>query len=165
MKKGAAIGVGLSAATLLAAPHAQAATEVMQVADNRLSIFFLLFGPVLGWVAFNILGPFSQQLDNMKSKGLAAGLGLSAAALLAAPSAQAATEVAQIADDRLGIFFLLFGPVLGWVGFNILPGFINQIDDMKKGAAIGVGLSTATLLAAPHAQAATEVAQIADDRL
>merc|ERR1719453_2723173 len=100
---------------LTAANPALAVSEVAEVAvDGRLGIFFVLFGPVLGWVAFNILGPALNQLDKMdaKNKGLVGGVGLSAAMLAAAPGAEAATEVAQVAiDNRLGIFALLFGPV------------------------------------------------------
>ncbi len=55
-------------------------------------------------------------------KGIAAGLGLSAATLFAASNAEAATQLYQLAesDNRVGIIGLLFLPVLGWVGFNIL---------------------------------------------
>ena len=56
-----------------------------------------------------------------KKRGIAAGLGLTAAGLLAAQSAEAATEVAQLADGdgRLGLLLTLFVPVVGWVAFNI----------------------------------------------
>ena len=45
------------------------------------------------------------------------GMGLTAGALLAAPQADAASEMAQLAanDGRLGILALLFVPVVGWV--------------------------------------------------
>jgi Photosystem II protein Y (PsbY) len=41
-------------------------------------------------------------------------------------------QVAQVAaDNRLGIIALLFVPVIGWVGFNILGPFLNQLDAMS----------------------------------
>jgi photosystem II PsbY protein len=96
-------------------------------------------------VGFNILGPLQNQLDAMsekneknakstKKRGLAAGLGLGAASLLAAQSAEAAQQVADLAasDNRLGILALLAVPALGWVGFNILGPLQNQLDAMKK---------------------------------
>ncbi len=52
-----------------------------------------------------------------KKRGIAAGLGLGAAGLLAAtPAAQAATELTQLAagDNRANIIFLLFVPALAW---------------------------------------------------
>ncbi len=55
-------------------------------------------------------------------RSVAAGLGLTAAALLAnAPSAQAAMEIAQVADGdgRVGILGFIFLPALAWVAFNI----------------------------------------------
>ena len=78
-------------------------------------------------------GPFLNQLAAMsgdkptksagkrKGRAAAAGLGLTAASLLAAQSADAATELATVAagDGRVGIIALLFAPVLGWVAFNI----------------------------------------------
>ena len=121
---------------LQAANPCLAATEMAEVADGRLGIFFLLFGPVLGWVAFNILGPALNQLDTMDEKNqgraLVGGVGITAAMLATAPSAQAAQQVADVADGRLGIFFLLFGPVLGWVAFNILGPALNQLDTMDE---------------------------------
>eukprot|EP00241_Pyramimonas_parkeae_P019941 CAMPEP_0114276620 /NCGR_PEP_ID=MMETSP0059-20121206/330_1 /TAXON_ID=36894 /ORGANISM="Pyramimonas parkeae, Strain CCMP726" /LENGTH=147 /DNA_ID=CAMNT_0001396623 /DNA_START=60 /DNA_END=499 /DNA_ORIENTATION=+ len=82
---------------LTAANPCLAVQEVAEVAgDGRLGIFALLFGPVLGWVAFNILGPGLNQLDNMsdKNKGIVGAMGISTAALMAAPSAEAAQEIA-----------------------------------------------------------------------
>jgi len=35
--------------------------------DGRIAIFFV-FAPVLGWVAYNILGPGLKQLDDMQVK-------------------------------------------------------------------------------------------------
>ena len=59
-----------------------------------------------------------------KKRSVAAGLGLGAATLLAAQSADAATEIATVAasDGRAGLLFLPLLAALGWVGFNILPG-------------------------------------------
>ena len=67
--------VGLSAAALLAAQQADAASEVSELAagDNRFGIILVLGLPVIGWVLFNILGPAKAQLDNMggKRRGIA----------------------------------------------------------------------------------------------
>jgi hypothetical protein len=61
-------------------------------------------------------------MDEKKSRSIAAGLGLGAAALLAAGQADAATEAFQVAagDNRLGVIATLFIPALGWVAFNML---------------------------------------------
>jgi hypothetical protein len=70
-------------------------------------------------VGYNILPAAKNQLDQMNSaRAVAVGLGLGAAALLAAPQADAATEIAQLAaaDNRFVIIAGLFVPVLGWVG-------------------------------------------------
>ena len=55
--------LGLAATSLLATQQADAASEVMQLAerDLRLGVVGLLFLPVLGWVGFNI-GNFCPQL-------------------------------------------------------------------------------------------------------
>ena len=73
---------------------------------------------------FNILGPALNQVDNMSTKrSVAAGVGLSAAMMLAAGQADAAQEVAQLAgDNRPLILAGLFLPVLGWVVSTNLPG-------------------------------------------
>lgn len=75
-------------------------------------------------MGFNILGPLQNQIDAMgdSKKGVAAGLGLTAASLLAAQSAEAAQQVADLAagDNRFGTIALLALPVVGWVLFNIL---------------------------------------------
>jgi photosystem II PsbY protein len=93
------------------------------------------------WVGFNILGPLQNQLNSMaiektdtRRRGMAIGLGLGTASLLAAQSAEAAQQVADLAasDNRLGILALLAVPALGWVGFNILGPLQNQLDAMKK---------------------------------
>ena len=77
----------------------------------------------LGWVLFNILGPLNNQLAKMtdenegKRRSVAAAVGLGAAAsLLLAESADAATELSQLAagsDGRVGIIATLFVPVSG----------------------------------------------------
>ena len=82
-------------------------------------------------MGFNILGPLQNQLNAMsdaapaakgRKRGVAAGLGLTAAGLMATQSAEAAQQVADLAasDNRFGTIALLAVPVLGWVGFNIL---------------------------------------------
>ncbi len=84
------------------------------------------------WVGFNILNPLQNQLDAMstgqytgvaasgakkatKKRGIAAGLGLTAAGLLAAQQADAAQQVADLAagDNRVGTLALLAVPALG----------------------------------------------------
>ncbi|ACO64059.1 photosystem II PsbY protein [Micromonas commoda] len=144
-KKGVAAGVGgLSAAALMGMPEAaDAATEAMQLADldARIAIFGA-FVPVLGWVGYNILGPGLKQLEKMqqdaaKKKGVAAGVGLSAAALMGMPeAADAATEAMQLADlDARIAIFGAFVPVLGWVGYNILGPGLKQLEKMQQDAA------------------------------
>ena len=83
--------------------------------------------------------PFFRQLDAMQGKAPAKGAakkravvtgltGLTAAALLAAPeSADAAQELAQLADGRPLLLAGLFLPVLGWVAFNIGAPFFRQL--------------------------------------
>jgi hypothetical protein len=53
-----------------------------------------------------------------------------ASTLFAAGSANAASELMDIAalDSRAALLGTLFVPVLGWVGFNILPGLFNQLQ-------------------------------------
>ena len=161
-KKSVPLGLGLSAAALLGMPEqADAATELMQTALDARIVIFGAFVPVLGWVAYNILGPGLNQLEDMqkaaaKKKGVAAGVGLSAAALLGMPEqADAATELMQTALDARIVIFGAFVPVLGWVAYNILGPGLNQLEDMqkaaakKKGVAAGVGLSAAALLGMP----------------
>jgi photosystem II PsbY protein len=96
--------------------------------------------------------------------------------------AQAATELANLAasDNRLGTISLLFLPVIGWVGFNILQPALNQLNRQneikeeavaatgrssgrkKRGVAGAVGLGAAlSLFAAQNADAATELSQLA----
>jgi len=152
-------------ATLACAPSAAAVEEVANVAalDGRFGILLLVLGPALGWVGFNILGPALNQLDSMNKKSVAAGAGLSLAALLAAENADAATQVADLAaaDGRFGILVLVLGPALGWVAFNILGPAKNQLDSMSKSVVAGAGVSLAALLAAENADAATQVADLA----
>ena len=96
-----------------------------------LSISALLpWPPLPQWVGFNILNPLQNQLEAMstgeytgvsaakkasKKRGIAAGLGLTAASLLATQSAEAAQQVADLAagDNRFGTIALLAVPVLG----------------------------------------------------
>eukprot|EP01023_Acetabularia_acetabulum_P018411 TRINITY_DN192_c0_g1_i2.p1 TRINITY_DN192_c0_g1~~TRINITY_DN192_c0_g1_i2.p1 ORF type:complete len:461 (+),score=135.86 TRINITY_DN192_c0_g1_i2:166-1548(+) len=65
------VGLGAGAASLFAAQQADAASQIADLAasDNRFGLLLLLAVPAVGWVAFNILGPALNQLDNMgKSK-------------------------------------------------------------------------------------------------
>ncbi|GBF93475.1 hypothetical protein Rsub_06608 [Raphidocelis subcapitata] len=158
--------------------------------DGRLGTISLLFLPAIGWVAFNMLGPLNNQLNRMselasdsaprggKRRGVAGAVGLGAALSLAfAQHADAATELAQVAasDSRFGTISLLFLPALGWVAFNMLGPLNNQLNRMselasdsaprggkRRGVAGAVGLGAALSLAfAQHADAATELAQVA----
>ncbi|EFN55287.1 hypothetical protein CHLNCDRAFT_134219 [Chlorella variabilis] len=170
-KRSVAAGLGLGAASLLAAQNAEAAQQVADLAagDNRFGTISLLLVPVVGWVLFNILGPLQNQLDAMdtKKRSVAAGLGLGAASLLAAQNAEAAQQVADLAagDNRFGTIAFLALPVVGWVLFNILGPLQNQLDAMgdkkKRSVAAGLGLGAASLLAAQNAEAAQQVADLA----
>ncbi len=66
--------------------------------------------------------------ERKSSSVLGPAIGLAAASLLAAQGADAATEVAQVADQRVNLLLTLFVPVLGWVAFNILPALKRQLD-------------------------------------
>ena len=61
------VSLGAVASTWMMAGNAQAATELSQIAagDGRLATISLLFLPAIGWVAFNILQPFLNQLGRM----------------------------------------------------------------------------------------------------
>uniref|UniRef100_A0A383V2Z3 Uncharacterized protein n=1 Tax=Tetradesmus obliquus TaxID=3088 RepID=A0A383V2Z3_TETOB len=147
-KRGVAGAVGLGAAlSLFAAQNADAASELSQLAasDNRLGTIALLFAPVVGWVGFNIAQPALNQLarqneikeeaasassSGRKKRSVAGAVGMGAAlSLFAAQNADAATELSQLAasDNRLSTIALLFLPVVGWVGFNILQPAFNQL--------------------------------------
>ena len=78
-----------------------------------------------------------MQQDAAKKKGVAAGVGLSAAALMGMPeAADAATEAMQLADlDARIAIFGAFVPVLGWVGYNILGPGLKQLEKMQQDAA------------------------------
>jgi hypothetical protein len=94
-----------------------------------------------------------------------AGVSTTVSTLLAAGNAQAAQEVAALAarDNRASTLLLLLAPALGWVAFNILAPALNQLKGMqnaKRSAAIGLGLSAAALLSAQNADAAEEIAQV-----
>jgi hypothetical protein len=69
-----------------------------------------------------------------KGRAAAIGLGLSAASLFAASSAEAAVnEVASLAaDGRPALFLVLFAPALIWVGINIAGPALNQINAMSS---------------------------------
>jgi len=139
---GGAIGSALGASLMMQPESADAAEQVvgnLAGIDGRIAIFFV-FAPVLGWVAYNILGPGLNQLEDMqkknaKKRGIVAGLtGLSAASLMAMPEQADAAEqvVGNLAgiDGRIAIFFV-FAPVLGWVAYNILGPGLKQLDDMQ----------------------------------
>jgi hypothetical protein len=134
----------LAGALSLGTQQASAASvvnEYTQVAglDSRALVFLLILGPAIGWVAFNILTPGLNQLNDMQvkndklKKGVPLGLSLSAAALAGMPEqADAATELMQTAglDARI-LIFGAFVPVLGWVGYNILKPGLAQIEGMQ----------------------------------
>ena len=144
--------------------QADAATEPCRPPLTRASSSSVLV-PVLGWVAYNILGPGLNQLEDMqkaaaKKKGVAAGVGLSAAALLGMPEqADAATEPMQTALTRASSSSVR--SCLCSARYNILGPGLNQLEDMqkaaakKKGVAAGVGLSAALLGTPEQADAAT----------
>jgi len=181
-KKGravAALAGGLTASALMGLPEMADASTAQEMAnlagiDGRISIFFV-FAPVLAWVAYNILSPGLRQFEDMQKKnagkrGVLAGAGLSAAALLGMPeSSDAAQEMANLAgiDGRISIFFV-FAPVLAWVAYNILSPGLRQFEDMqkknagKRGVLAGAGLSAAALLGMPESSdAAQEMANLA----
>ena len=158
-KKSGLVGAGL--ASLFVASQADAATEVMTVADGRAGILLFPLAAALGWVLFNIAGPTKNQIDNMSKKSGLVGAGL--ASLFVASQADAATEVMTVADGRAGILLFPLAAALGWVLFNIAGPTKNQIDNMsKKSGLVGAGL--ASLFVASQADAATEVMTVADGR-
>ena len=68
-KKSVAAGLGIGAASLLAAQGADAA-EIMQVAagDSRAGLLLFPLTAAVGWVLFNIAGPALNQLNTMSEK-------------------------------------------------------------------------------------------------
>ena len=127
-KKSGLVGAGL--ASLFVASQANAATEVMTVADGRPAILLLPLAAAIGWVLFNIAGPTLNQIDNMSKKSGLVGAGL--ASLFVASQADAATEVMTVADGRAGILAFPVLAALGWVLFNIAGPTKNQIDNMSS---------------------------------
>jgi len=135
--KSVAASLGLGATSLLAAQGADAA-EIMELSagvDSRAGLLVLPLGAAFAWVGVNILPGLKNQLDTMAEKNsgaIAAGLGLSAATLLSAQSADAATEVMDLAAADLRFLPVLgiFALVLGWVGFNMLQPTLNQFKAM-----------------------------------
>ncbi|CAG9462847.1 unnamed protein product [Pedinophyceae sp. YPF-701] len=88
-----------------------------------------------------------------------------------AGNAAAATELAEIADGRIGTLATLLVIAVGWVGFQILNPALNQLDEMsekaksRQGLIAGLGLGGSALVAG-QADAAQEVmGQVADGRL
>jgi photosystem II PsbY protein len=134
--KSVAVGLGLGAASLLAAQGADAA-EIMELAagDGRAGLLLLPLGAAAVWVGINILPGLKNQLDAMaeKNNAIAVGLGLSAATLLSAQGADAATEIMDLAagDNRFVPVLGIFGLVLSWVFFNMAGPTINQLDAMS----------------------------------
>ncbi|CAI5506029.1 unnamed protein product [Closterium sp. Naga37s-1] len=170
-KKGVAAALGLGAAGLLAAPHAEAAQQIAELADsdNRAGALLIVLLPALGWVLFNILQPALNQLNKMKGKKSVVGaLGLGAAGMLVAPHAEAAQKIAELADsdNRAGALLIVLLPALGWVLFNILQPALNQLNKMKSSKSVigaaGIGAAATALLAAAPAEAAQQIAQLAD---
>jgi photosystem II PsbY protein len=168
---------GAMFAAMATSESAMAAQQIMALAegDNRVVALLIPLVPAIGWVLFNILKPALNQVDKMRSaKGLVAGAGLGAlATLVAAPHADAVQEIAQVADsDARGLIIIgLLLPAIGWVLFNILRPALNQIEKMQGGntgktskrSVIGaLGLGGASMLLAPHADAAQEIANVAD---
>jgi photosystem II PsbY protein len=180
--KGLVAGAGLGAtATLLLAPHADAAQEIATLADGDARGFIIigLLLPAIGWVLFNILQPALNQVDRMRSsKGVIGALGLGGVSMLLAPHADAAQEIATLADsDSRGLIILgLLLPAIGWVLFNILKPALNQVDRMVEGnsgklksralvGATGISAAAASLLlSAPQADAQVqEMSQLGAD--
>ncbi|KAF3776484.1 Photosystem II core complex protein [Nymphaea thermarum] len=135
------------ATSLLSPLSASAAEQIADVAaaaggeDNRGLALLLPIIPAIGWVLFNILQPALNQLNRMReTKGLIAGVGISAAAaasgLLYAPTSDA-LEIAQIAEassgDNRGLLLLfVVSPALAWVLYNILQPALNQLNRMRS---------------------------------
>jgi photosystem II PsbY protein len=89
------------------------------------------------------------------------------AAMTMPDSAMASQQLmALAADDNRGIALLLpLVPAIGWVLFNILQPGLNQFNKMRgvKAVVAGAGLGAlATMMVAPHASAAQEIATLAD---
>ena len=120
------------AGNLMVAGHAAAASEVATLAgDSRVNLLLSLFVPLAGWVLFNIAGPAKTQYDQMRLKSVPVAAGLGLAGLMAANSADAAQEVAMVADQRVNILLTLFVPLVGWVLFNIGGPALNQLNVMQ----------------------------------
>jgi photosystem II PsbY protein len=105
-------------------------------------------------------------------------LGLGGVSMLLAPHADAAQEIATLADsDSRGLIILgLLLPAIGWVLFNILKPALNQVDRMVEGnsgklksralvGATGISAAAASLLlSAPQANAQVqEMSQLGAD--
>lgn len=170
---GASALAGALFAAMASSDSAMAAQQIASLAaeDNRGVALLIPLVPAIGWVLYNILQPGLNQINKMRGvKGLVAGLGLGALGSVAFSSeAEAAVqEIGQIADnDSRGILLLgVLIPAVGWVLFNILQPALNQINKMRstKGVIGAVGLGgLASALYTPHADAAQELATIADN--
>ncbi|CAK9881380.1 unnamed protein product [Sphagnum jensenii] len=176
--KAVAAGAGLGAAltTMMLVPQASAAQEIATLAadsDSRGLVLLGILVPAVAWVLYNILQPGLNQLDKMRSsKAVVGALGLGAvSSMYLTPQAEAIQEIATIADnDSRGLVLLgILLPALGWVLFNILQPGLNQLNKMKsiKGLVVGAaGLGAAAssmMAAAPDAEAAQEITQLAAD--
>lgn len=111
-----------------------------------------------------LLNGFLADLNSTDTNWVA---GAMFAALAMSDSAMASQQLMTLAEgDNRGLFLLVpLVPAVGWVLFNILQPALNQISNMKSAKALvaGAGLGAlATLVAAPHADAVQEIAQLAD---
>lgn len=152
---------GAMFAAMAVSDSAMASQQLMTLADadNRGLALLVPLVPAIGWVLFNILQPALNQVNKMRgAKALVAGAGLGALATLAAPHADAAQEIAQLADsDSRGLVLLgILAPAVGWVLFNILQPALNQLNKMRaqKGMIGAIGLGAASMLLTPQADAA-----------
>jgi len=124
----------------------------------------------------------------VRKRSLAGAAGLAtAASALVVPHAEAAQEFADLAaaDTRILSVLLVLGPAVGWVLFNITQPALNSLQVIndkrskvatkgkkavkkrvvrKRSLAGAAGLATAaSALVVPHAEAAQEVAMLADN--
>ncbi len=176
LKRSVAGALGLGAAGLLASAPAEAATELAQLADSdgRLGILLTLFVPVVGWVLFNIAGPAFSQLDVSRERGscghhwpIAGFLSASTHSPMLAASAQgqrctlcAAAHVQTSAAQPHVPLVLCVTQIMGDRAKDTPPE--SRSLRVKRSVAGALGLGAAGLLASAPAEAATELAQLAD---
>jgi photosystem II PsbY protein len=113
----------------------------------------------------------------VSKRSVIGALGLGGTSMLLAPHADAAQEIASVADsDARGLIIVgLLLPAVGWMLFNILQPALNQIEKMQEGnnrlkkargilGVTGISVAAASLLAAPQADAQVqELAQVSVD--